>query len=87
MSDAWHKHLEQFGLLDIEEVAQPVYYRVRTANDWQFDLEYTGGLVSWNHPSLLAFEQSEAGKTAARTFLSEVRKTLAALYGLSEEGK
>jgi hypothetical protein len=85
MSDAWHKHLAQFGLLEIEEMAQAVYYRVRVANDWQFDLEYTGGLVNWNHPRLLAFEQNEAGKGAARTFLAEMRQTLAVLYGLSDE--
>lgn len=93
MSDAWHKHLAQFGLLGIENTAQSVYYRVRTANDWTFDLEYTGGLIwfeaplqiNGNHPKLQSFEQSEAGKAVARTFLLEARKTLAALYGLSSE--
>lgn len=46
MADTWAEHLQALGLAELEALAQSTYYRIRAANSYQFDLEYTGAWPS-----------------------------------------
>lgn len=80
--DAWYAHLQKYDLLDIEQLAQSVNYRVRSANGYMFDLEYTGGVAEFTKPGyrLLTFTEKED----AQAFLQKVNQRLAELFPDSE---
>lgn len=73
--DKWMQHLENHGLLGLHEEAQQVGFRVRTANDWNFTLEYEGGLEKYyqHGNALREYENTDEGKGQARVYLAEVQ--------------
>jgi len=82
MAERWTEHLKALGLAELEELAQSVYYRVRAANSYQFDLEYTGGLAEYHQPGkrLKTFTSVED----ARAYLAQVKREL---RDVSESGE
>ena len=74
MADTWAKHLQALGLAELEALAQSTSYRIRAANSYQFDLEYTGGLAHYRRPGkrLRTFTSVED----ARAYLTQVKREM-----------
>jgi hypothetical protein len=74
MADTWAEHLQALGLAELEALAQSTYYRIRAANSYQFDLEYTGGLAQYRRPGkrLRTFTSVED----ARAYLAQVKREM-----------
>ena len=74
MADKWAEHLKALGLTELEELAQAVHYRIRAANSYQFDLEYTGGLAEYHQPGkwLKTFTSVED----AQAYLAQVKREM-----------
>ncbi len=74
MADAWAEHLQALGLAELEALAQSTSYRIRAANSYQFDLEYTGGLAQYRRPGkrLKTFTRVED----ASTYLTQVKREM-----------
>lgn len=81
--DQWMEHLKNYGLLELHQEAQQVGYRIRVATGLTFDLEYTGGLDKYYQKGLgvKTFDDSEAGRVAAREFLGSVRVDVSIAQG------
>ena len=77
MSDPFLTHLEKYGLLELHKTAQKVGYRVRTANSWEFALEYEGGLsrLYERDYAIKTFDMSSFGKRDALAFLRHIQET------------
>lgn len=70
--DRWAEHLQVLGLTELEALAQSASYRVRSANSYQFDLEYTGSLARYRQPGkrLRTFTSAEE----ATMYLNQVKR-------------
>ncbi len=84
-AERWTEHLQALGLAELEAaLAQSASYRVRGANSYQFDLEYTGGLARyrWSGKRLRTFtsvEEATAYLTQVKRKMEEYPETLAKL--------
>jgi len=73
-AERWAEHLQALGLAELEALAQSASYRVRAANSYQFDLEYTGGQTEYHQPGkrLRTFTSRED----ARAYLAQVKREM-----------
>src|SRR5260370_17208727 len=73
-AEGWAEHLQALGLTELEALAQSASYRVRAANSYQFDLEYTGGLAEYHQPGkrLRTFTRVED----AQAYLAQVKREM-----------
>jgi hypothetical protein len=78
MADAFDAHLAKHGLTDIHAHAQKVKYRVRTANSYQFQMEYEGGLDKYYERGLAikTFTNDASGKHDAIVFIANVQNDI-----------
>ena len=76
MAEKWAEHLQALGLAELEALAQSAHYRIRAANSYQFDLEYTGGLARYHQPGkrLRTFTRVED----AVAYLTQVKQEMEA---------
>jgi hypothetical protein len=74
MAESWAEHLKALGLAELEALAQSASYRVRAANSYQFDLEYTGGLAEYHQPGkrLRTFTRVED----AQAYLTQAKREM-----------
>ena len=83
-AERWAEHLQALGLTELEALAQSASYRVRGANSYQFDLEYTGGLARYRRPgkrlrTFTSAEEATAYLTQVKREMEEYPETLAKL--------
>jgi hypothetical protein len=83
-AERWPEHLQALGLTELEALAQSASYRIRAANSYQFDLEYTGGLARYRQPgkrlrTFTSVEEATAYLTQVKREMEEYPETLAKL--------
>ncbi len=83
-AERWTEHLQALGLAELEALAQSASYRVRAANSYQFDLEYTGGMARYHRPGMrlrtfTSVEEATAYLTQVEREIEEQPETLAKL--------
>jgi hypothetical protein len=84
-AERWAEHLQALGLTKLEALAQSASYRVRGANSYQFDLEYTGGLARYRRPgkrlrTFTSAEEATAYLTQVKREMEEYPETWAGAY-------